>query len=68
MKIEVVYNAVATDLNKEHKNYQASSAVDSILNSKYILAVSSIDPRKNLQRLIDAFSIKIRGLQTCFGG
>lgn len=57
LKIEVVYNAVATDLNKEHKNYQASSAVDSILNSKYILAVSSIDPRKNLQRLIDAFLV-----------
>lgn len=55
VKIEVIYNAVATDLNKNLDNYETSPAIDSILNSKYILAVSSIDPRKNLQCLIDSF-------------
>jgi glycosyltransferase involved in cell wall biosynthesis len=54
-KIEVIYNAVANDLNKGVENGTGSSTVGSILDSKYILAVSSIDPRKNLQCLIDAF-------------
>jgi glycosyltransferase involved in cell wall biosynthesis len=54
-KIEVIYNAVANDLKRGVENVTGSSTVGSILNSKYILAVSSIDPRKNLQCLIDAF-------------
>ncbi len=54
-KIEVIYNAVDNDLKNSFENCQVSSTIDSVLNHKYILAVSSIDPRKNLQRLIDSF-------------
>lgn len=54
-KIEVIYNAVANDLEKSSDSIQISPIVNSILNDKYVLAVSSIDPRKNLQRLIDSF-------------
>ncbi|MEZ7497291.1 glycosyltransferase family 1 protein [Flavobacterium sp. Arc3] len=54
-KIEVVYNAVANDLEKFSYNIQISPIVSCVVDRKYILAVSSIDPRKNLQRLIDSF-------------
>lgn len=49
-KIEVVYNGVSNDL-RTSENYSNKP----LIKGKYILAVSSIDPRKNLQRLIDAF-------------
>jgi glycosyltransferase involved in cell wall biosynthesis len=54
-KIEVVYNAVADDVENRLYNSEVSEIVNSVLNDKYVLAVSSIDPRKNLQRLIDSF-------------
>jgi len=54
-KIEVIYNAVANNLDNGFEDSHISSAIDSVLNHKYILAVGSIDPRKNLQRLIDSF-------------
>lgn len=54
-KIEVIYNAVADDVKNSLYNNEVSSIVNSVLNDKYVLAVSSIDPRKNLQRLIDSF-------------
>lgn len=54
-KIEVIYNAAVNDLEKSSDNIQISPIVNSILNDKYVLAVSSIDPRKNLQRLINSF-------------
>lgn len=54
-KIEVIYNAVANDVEKRFDDLQISPIVNSVLVHKYILAVSSIDPRKNLQRLIDSF-------------
>lgn len=44
-KIEVIYNAVNTTLLKE-----------SIIKKKrYVLAVGTLDPRKNIERLINAF-------------
>lgn len=54
-KIEVIYNAVADDVKKEFDSVKISPIVKTILEQKYILAVCSIDPRKNLQRLIDSF-------------
>lgn len=54
-KIEVIYNAVANEVENRVENSKISSVVNDILEHKYILAVSSIDPRKNLQRLIDSF-------------
>lgn len=54
-KIEVVFNAVATNLEVNLETYKMSSQIKSIVKDKYILAVCSIDPRKNLQRLIDGF-------------
>ena len=51
-KIAVVGNAVSKCLtNKEHSQKPKIS-----INGKYVLAVSSVDPRKNLQRLINIFS------------
>jgi len=55
-KIEVIYNAVTDDLHSDSLNHQISTGIMSIINHKFILAVSSIDPRKNQQRLIDSFS------------
>lgn len=54
-KIEVIYNAVSNDFDKCSDTIEISSNVNAILKHKYILTVSSIDPRKNLQRLIDSF-------------
>lgn len=54
-KIEVIYNAAADDGENSIHSRDVSPIVNSILNDKYVLAVSSIDPRKNLQRLIDSF-------------
>lgn len=54
-KIEVVHNAVANNFNNSFENFQITSTIYSISKHKYILAVSSIDPRKNLQLLIDSF-------------
>lgn len=51
-KIEVIYNGVSNDL----KTTEVDDLLNPIITGKYILAVSSIDPRKNLQRLINAFS------------
>lgn len=54
-KIEVIYNAAADDGENSIHSRDVSPIVNSVLNDKYVLAVSSIDPRKNLQRLIDSF-------------
>ena len=54
-KVEVIYNAVADDVERTFDNTKISPIVKTILDYKYILAVCSIDPRKNLQRLIDSF-------------
>jgi glycosyltransferase involved in cell wall biosynthesis len=54
-KIEVVYNAVSSSLISGYKTENVNPYIQNILDSKYILAVSSLDSRKNQQRLIDAF-------------
>lgn len=54
-KVEIIYNAVANVVETRFDNSKISPIVNVILEHKYILAVSSIDPRKNLQRLIDSF-------------
>lgn len=48
-KIRVIYNAVSSDFTANNKT---SGGKD---NTPYILAVSSMDPRKNFPRLISAF-------------
>ncbi|RZJ77559.1 MAG: glycosyltransferase family 1 protein [Flavobacterium sp.] len=53
--IEVIYNAVANHLHNGGSADKVTPQVDEILKHKYVLAVSSIDPRKNLQGLIDSF-------------
>lgn len=50
-KIFVINNAVATNVSLNDKSTEGRFVED-----KYILAVSSIDPRKNLQRLINVFA------------
>ena len=55
-KIEVIYNAVSNDIKNEYASGLVNSTDSFHINKNYILAVCSIDPRKNLQRLIDAFS------------
>ncbi|QDW26941.1 glycosyltransferase family 4 protein [Pedobacter sp. KBS0701] len=54
-KIEVIYNAVANHLYKAAPADEVTPKVNDILKEKYVLAVSSLDPRKNLQGLIDSF-------------
>ena len=51
-KIHVIYNAVSESFTKEGDN---STVQDSRFNEKYLLAVSSLDPRKNFNALIEAF-------------
>lgn len=48
-KIHVIYNAVSENI--------ADNTSNSKTNEKYVLAVSSIDPRKNLNRLIESFKL-----------
>jgi glycosyltransferase involved in cell wall biosynthesis len=47
-KISVIYNGVALPETVKVKNYE-------LAQSRYILSVSSFNPRKNLKRLIEAF-------------
>lgn len=51
-KISVIYNAVSSLFMEPDTNYQYSEKKE-----KYILAVSSIDPRKNFATLLKAFSM-----------
>jgi glycosyltransferase involved in cell wall biosynthesis len=51
-KIEVVYNAVPPCLMEEEPEY---SSTENNISDKYVLVVSSIDPRKNFERLLKAF-------------
>ncbi len=48
-KVSVVYNGIT------FKTFSEEKQVKSLLTSKYFLTVSSFDPRKNVQKLIDAF-------------
>jgi glycosyltransferase involved in cell wall biosynthesis len=48
-KVSVVYNGIT------FKTFSAEKQVKSLLTSTYFLTVSSFDPRKNLQKLIEAF-------------
>lgn len=50
-KIEVVYNAVSEKIACEQNNLDLSQ------KGNYILTVSSLDPRKNFIRLIEAFHL-----------
>lgn len=50
-KIVVVPNAVSANITQD----EGSGMDKEILKKKYLLAVSSLDPRKNHQRLIEAF-------------
>lgn len=52
-KIEVVYNAVPACFHAA----QRVSQVDDSEQRRYVLAVSSIDPRKNFERLLKAFQL-----------
>ena len=49
-KIEVIYNAVSPEIKPDLNVINPKNSY-----GQYILAVSSIDPRKNLPRLIEAF-------------
>ena len=51
-KISVVYNAVTNNIS----DGQDSPEVDERFKEPYLLAVSSMDPRKNFKRLIEAYS------------
>ena len=53
-KIEVIHNAVSEQLEST-SGCQITDQISALCNKKIILAVSSIDPRKNLKRLIDSF-------------
>lgn len=48
-KITVIHNAVANELVDKN-------LAEKFIEEKYVLAVSSIDPRKNLQRLLNVFA------------
>ncbi len=50
-KIEVVYNAVPSVFYQKNKDNPFHN-----IHEKYILAVSSLDPRKNFEKLIKAFN------------
>ena len=63
-KIIVIYNAVSSDFKDSSIDFSSP-----IIVGKYILAVSSIDPRKNLQRLINVFtSLNIKGYKMILVG
>lgn len=52
-KIEVCYNGVATEIREE---YNLENVRKTIVNEKdYILFVSTIEPRKNINRLIEGY-------------
>jgi glycosyltransferase involved in cell wall biosynthesis len=55
-KIKVVYNAVSDVFDYKDNIVHINPFINDIINKKYILAVSSLDPRKNLQSLIDSFN------------
>lgn len=63
-KIEVVYNAVADEFVA-----LASQKVDNNIYGEYILAVSSLDPRKNFKNLILAFNrLKLKDIKLVIVG
>ena len=49
-KITVIYNAVSGDIRKQPSQGTGGKG-------RYILSVASLDPRKNLARLVDAFKM-----------
>lgn len=59
-KIEVIYNAVSTEIVCNNANSK---------REKFILTVSSLDPRKNLSKLIEAFkNIKLKEYKLIIAG
>ncbi len=50
-KIEVIYNSISTDFKNSYQ-FEGKNRY-----GKYILAVSSLDPRKNFIKLIQAFTL-----------
>ncbi|MEI8005442.1 MAG: glycosyltransferase family 1 protein [Bacteroidota bacterium] len=67
-KIEVIYNAVALkqtagtgidpsspEETLSHINSLKNTRFNGFIQKKYILSISSLDPRKNLARIVDAF-------------
>lgn len=54
-KISVIYNATSEVFRTPKSANEAKPC--ELFNSKYILAVSSLDPRKNFQALIKAFNM-----------
>ena len=53
-KIRVIYNAVSS---RFHASESSRRNAGEVTGEKYILAVSSIDPRKNFSMLLKAFSL-----------
>ncbi len=59
--LKVIYNAVSTNFGKHNDNFSFQNILNKygLITNKYLLTVSSIDPRKNINGLITAFhSIK----------
>lgn len=66
-KITVVYNAVASVFDKQ--NVSNINSVNKPLTENYILSVSSHHPRKNFERLVEAFKlIENDNLKLCIIG
>lgn len=56
-KVAVIYNAVDTSLYKKYSKVEiGKTRAKYIVPEKYFIFLGSIEPRKNLARLIDAFS------------
>ncbi|KKT57915.1 MAG: hypothetical protein UX91_C0007G0188 [Candidatus Amesbacteria bacterium GW2011_GWB1_47_19] len=56
-KIEVVYEGVETNFQFSITNFQSILKKFKLQSKKYLLFVGTIQPRKNLERLIEAFSV-----------
>ncbi|NLV52726.1 MAG: glycosyltransferase family 4 protein [Bacteroidales bacterium] len=57
-KVQVVHEAInREDFSLEKiKNYQVEEQAQSLVNTRFILSVGHIEPRKNYERLLQAFS------------
>ncbi len=55
-KIKVVYCGLDADINYSTNNYSTNIAVETSWNSRYILSVCTVEPRKNLVGLVNAYS------------
>lgn len=67
-KIEVVYEGASRNFQLPITNYQSILKKFNLQKKKYILFIGTVQPRKNLERLIEAYSGLGSGLKLVIAG